>query len=178
MPRIRRCRAAAARKLSPPQRSVTDDAGAEERRGRFVGVPGRQAVGVRLVDDGPLAEAAVGVEAGEFGVFAEILQPRRHHRHRPHVCRSHAIPTRSPIANRSHWSPTASTSPRSHDRARCRGGAERRHLLRDADRFGTPRTPEPSPGSLGDPHRARPGQHGVGDRKRWVPESRLPMRAS
>ena len=54
--------------------TVSDDSGAEQWGGVFVGEYFRDAIRVILVDDGVVGVAAVDVESGELGVVAKILQ--------------------------------------------------------------------------------------------------------
>lgn len=55
------------------ERSITDDPGAQERRGLFIAENMRDWVGVALIDDGLLGISAVGVPSGETGLDAEVL---------------------------------------------------------------------------------------------------------
>ena len=101
----------ARRQRCPAQRPVADDPGAQQRCRLLVVEAGRERVGEALVDHGMLGVPAVGVPAGERGATHRFSSPRRQKRHSPHVPRSHAMPMRSPTANRVAAAPTASTIP-------------------------------------------------------------------
>lgn len=84
-----------------------------QQRGRFVvGERRRDRVGEGFVDDGELGVATVGVPAGEARVETQVLvAAQAQNRQAPQVCRSHAIPMRSPTANRDVPEPSRSTIP-------------------------------------------------------------------
>ena len=56
-----------------PQRSIPDQAGAQQRRGLLVGIAGRDREAEALVGDHQLGVAAVNVIAGEASPIAQVL---------------------------------------------------------------------------------------------------------